>query len=287
MSLSLQDAARVREIVSAATRFDGPAPISEQAVLNLQSGNVEHRVVHAAGRIAGYAQTRPATEDHPAMAEVVVDPAARGRGFGTELVASALGAGGPGAQVWAHGNLAGAQAVAGKLDLVVARELLQMRRPLGTDDLPAFEIPPGTQLRTYEPGDDAELLRVNAAAFDWHPEQGSWTDADLTARLAETWFDPAGLFILAAPDGRILGFHWTKIHTETPEPIGEVYVVAIDPAAQGGGYGRVLTLAGLAYLQAKGLSSVLLYTEADNERAVRLYEKLGFHPFHIDVAYRQ
>ena len=45
------------------------------------------------------------------------------------------------------------------------------------------------------------------------------------------------------------GFHWTKRHS--PE-LGEVYVVGIDPAAQGRGLGRVLTAAGLAHLASGG-----------------------------------
>ena len=60
--------------------------------------------------------------------------------------------------------------------------------------------------------------------------------------------------------GSLVGFHWTKIHGghEKPddagghghEPIGEVYVVGVDPAERGTGLGRALTLTGLRYLRA-------------------------------------
>lgn len=246
---------------------------------------VRHRIALRDGRIVGYAQLVPAAGEHPAMGEVVVDPEFRGKGTGTELVRATIAEGGAGARVWAHGDLPPATRVAAKLGLSAARELLQMRRAFDAAPLPSYAAPEGISVRTYESADDAEILRVNNAAFAWHPEQGGWAHADIAARQREPWFDPAGLFVAVDEANRVLGFHWTKIHTETPEPIGEVYVVAIDPAAQGSGLGRVLTLAGLHYLQRKGLPAVLLYTEADNAAAVRLYEKLGFDRYHVDVAY--
>ncbi|WP_067670107.1 mycothiol synthase, partial [Nocardia miyunensis] len=191
-------------------------------------------------------------------------------------------------------------AVAGRLGLSVARELWQMRRPLATPELPELAVPSGITLRTYAgPADDAELLRVNNAAFDWHPEQGGWSEEDVAVRRESSWFDPKGLFIAvdtARPE-RILGFHWTKVHDASENagdaadsesaqaPVGEVYVVGIDPAAQGRGLGRLLTLAGLHYLRDRGLGEVLLYTEADNTAAVHTYTRLGFGTSHVDAAY--
>ncbi|MGV0800602.1 mycothiol synthase, partial [Mycolicibacterium elephantis] len=195
-------------------------------------------------------------------------------------------AGGAGTRIWAHGNLAPARATAAALGLVVVRELLQMRRPL--TGLPPVTIPEGVRFATYSgPADDAELLRVNNAAFDWHPEQGGWTESDVAERRAEPWFDPAGLF-LAFDDrtGALLGFHWTKIHDAD---LGEVYVVGVDPAAQGRGLGGALTLIGLHHL-AERLSdssqpTVMLYVEADNSAAVKTYQRLGFEIFAVDAAY--
>ncbi|KZM69402.1 mycothiol synthase [Nocardia terpenica] len=279
----------ISALLERATRADGVAPISEQAVLSLTAPSAaRHLPVLRDGEVVGYANLVPAHGDHPAMAEAVVDPRARGRGIGATLVSAALTAGGRGARVWAHGNLAPARAVAGRLGLTMARELWQMKRSLATPELPELEVPGDLVLRTYAgPSDDAEVLRVNNAAFSWHPEQGGWTEADIAVRRDSSWFDPAGLFIAADPADpeRILGFHWTKVHYDEDPPVGEVYVVGIDPAAQGRGLGRLLTLAGLRYLRGRGLGEVLLYTEADNTAAVHTYTRLGFEPAHIDAAY--
>jgi mycothiol synthase len=70
-------------------------------------------------------------------------------------------------------------------------------------------------------------------------------------------------------------------------PIGEVYVVGVDPGQQGGGLGRALTLAGVAYLQRLGLTQVMLYVDESNTAATRLYTALGFGRWHTDVMYRR
>ncbi|MEV6772884.1 mycothiol synthase [Nocardia sp. NPDC051030] len=289
--LAAETARAVRELLERATASDRVAPVSEQAVLSLGTRSpARHLVASVAGsgEVVGYANLVPAHSEHPAMAEVAVAPEHRGQGIGTGLVDAALAAGGPGARVWAHGDLPPAQAVAARLKLSVSRELWQMRRDLANSELPELAVPEGLELRTYAgPSDDAELLRVNGAAFSWHPEQGGWTERDIDARRQESWFDPKGLFIAVDPadPARILGFHWTKVHHDENPPLGEVYVVGIDPAAQGRGLGRLLTLAGLHYLHERGLGQVLLYTEGDNTAAVHTYTRLGFTRSHVDVAY--
>jgi mycothiol synthase len=119
------------------------------------------------------------------------------------------------------------------------------------------------------------------------------TRYDLLLREAEGWFDPAG-FLLAwrgDPDdgGALLGFHWTKVHPAgdaDEEAVGEVYVLGVDPDAQGMRLGAALTDLGLAHLRGRGLRSVLLYAEESNATAVRLYEARGFTRSSVDVAWR-
>jgi mycothiol synthase len=158
------------------------------------------------------------------------------------------------------------------------RDLWVLRRDLA--DLPALPSgdDDGTLVRTFRVGEDEDAwLAVNAEAFAHHPEQGRMTRADLDERMSQPWFDPAGFFV-AERGGRLVGFHWTKVHGSrvTDGAYGEVYVVGVSPSAQGGGLGRRLTLTGLHHLAARGLGQVLLYVEADNAPAVAVYQRLGF-----------
>ena len=152
-------------------------------------------------------------------------------------------------------------------------------------------MPPGRTLRTFVPGqDEDEWLSLNGRAFAKHPEQGAWTVHDLELREREPWFDPEGFF-LAERNGRLAGFHWTKVHppgeAEGSSAIGEVYVVGVDPAEQGSGLGRALTLAGLHYLRGLGLAEVMLYVDEDNTAAIGMYEALGFTRTRTDAMYRR
>ncbi|MEP7090662.1 MAG: mycothiol synthase [Nocardioidaceae bacterium] len=257
-------------VVQESTHEDGSVPLDEAALLALRHG-LGTSALWVAGS-AGFAWR------HDGALDVVVAPASRGQGLGAALAAA--GAAEPGAlTAWSHGNHPAAAALAPRLGFDRVRDLWVMRRSL--HDLPALPSDDdggggGTVVRAFEVGRDEDaFLALNAEAFAHHPEQGSMTRADLDERAAEPWFDPAG-FLVAERDGRLVGFHWTKVHTESEPAFGEVYVVGVSPSAQGGGLGRRLTLAGLEHLAARGLDEVILYVEADNAPAVAVYARLGF-----------
>lgn len=292
---------QVRELIAAAEHQDGVAPVGEQVLRELAGSRTGHLVAADAGGLLGYLNLSAPTDDTAPTAELVVAPQARRRGIGSAMVRAALAKTEGRNRFWAHGTLPEAQATAAALNLVTVRELLQMRRSLR--GIPAPAIPAGVAIRSYAGAvDDAELLRVNNAAFAWHPEQGGWTAADLAQRRAEAWFDPHGLFLAfqeldETADRTLLGFHWTKIHPGSPPAgevaggaVGEVYVVGVDPAAQGRGLGRALTEVGLSYLADRLADvdppTVLLYVEADNTAALRTYQQLGFTVHNVDTAFQ-
>jgi len=197
-------------------------------------------------------------------------------------------------RLWAHGDLPAAAALAAGTGLSRARALWRMTRSLRVP-LAEPRLAPGVSVRTFVPGqDEPEWLTLNGRAFADHPEQGRWTREDIDLRESEPWFDPAGFF-LAERGGRLVGFHWTKIHPAGPAPagprtrgrapVGEVYVLGVDPAEQGTGLGRALTLLGLHYLRDRGLGEVMLYVDESNVAAIKLYESMGFSRAATDVMY--
>jgi len=262
----------VRQIADEAAATDGADPLDEAA-----------RIALADGAATVIAEDDAFALLHAGDLSLVVRPAARGRGLGSALLARAgssydtgLGTGldtglGTGLTAWSHGNHPAAARLAARHGWDRVRDLWVMRRPSSLP-LPALEVPDGVTVRSYRDSDAADVVAVNAAAFAHHPEQASMDLDNLARRMAEPWFDPAGL--LVAEDGSgLLGFHWTKQHDAA---LGEVYVVGVAPAAQGRGLGKVLTLAGLHHLAGLGVDEVLLYVESDNAPADAVYSRLGF-----------
>lgn len=285
-----RDVAEVEHLIGRVRAADGHQPMDE------------HRWVDAAhgGRseFAGLVLSEPGHDHLLAYAQVtrgnkswaidlVIDPhhrydaleiAPRLLGEAADLIRSE---GGGHVHYWVYEPTDAHARIASAIGLEAGRDLWQMRVSLPLDE--------GTDLvtRPFEPGRDEDAwLAVNNAAFDWHPEQGSWTKEDLLARQDESWFDPAG-FLVHERDGRMAGFCWTKIHPgddERPAALGEIYVIATHPDFHGQGLGRALTVAGLAHL-AGSVSTGMLYVDADNEPAVGLYRKLGFDVHHTDRAF--
>jgi mycothiol synthase len=242
--------------------------------------------------LVGYAQV--VEDEEGGSAEVLVHPEHRRRGHGTALMESLLSAA-PRVRVWAHGDGEAARGLAGRLGLMTVRDLWQMSRPLSGDgaELPEARLPQGFSARTFEVGaDEQRWLAVNATAFASHPEQGRVTRQDLDERIAESWFDASGFILVDDLRGEpvegaaafpLAAFHWTKV--VPGEDSGEVYVVGVDPAYQGLGLGRAVTVLGLEHLRDRGLSEATLYVDGDNVAAVATYSRLGFHRTMVDVMY--
>lgn len=302
-TLSAEQTDAVLRLAGEASRADGAHPLGEHVVMHLRHGGLaaQHLLVvdPARDELLGYAHLDTSDPLEGPSAELAVSPRARRRGVGTMLLDALVAADPDGRlQLWAHGTDTAAAQLAAARGLRRVRHLWQMRRSLFAA-LEPVELPEGFRVRTFDAARDAEpWLELNARSFTNLPDQAGWTRRDLEARLAEPWFDPGGFLLAEDPDGRLAGFHWTKVHGHhhagrdaahghPHDPLGEVYVLGVDPAHRGHGLGRSLTLAGLHHLRAAGLPTALLYVDAGNAPAIALYRSLGFAPWDSDTLFRR
>lgn len=285
-----------RALLESATRADGPAPLSDGLLEAAAAGTavLVGVTVPADDEAAPSAPLlgvgAAALQGDRWAAEAVVDPAHRGRGLGRLLVTAldraAREAGGR-PWFWSHGDHPAAAHMAAQSGFSRSRELLQLTTE-GVPDLPEPRVPEGTVLRSVRPADAGAWARVNNAAFSWHPEQGGQDPADYRARLQDPDFDLGGVVIAeATADGRLLGFHETKMHADHPSGLrmGEVHVIGVDPQVHARGLGRALLLEGMRRLVTAGAEAIELYVESDNEKALPLYRAVGFSRTVVHVSY--
>lgn len=277
---------KVRAGAEQARRADGIAPLSEQFLLGLSDARLEHQhyLAKEGEQVVGIAAV--AGQD----VELFVHPSQRGHGLGQDLIEHVRAAQ-PHAHFWAHGNLPAARALAARNNLHLVRQLLVMEvngqnlaKHAALDDAPFTHLSYTDSVQRW--GKDwveQEWVRANNEAFSWHPEQGGWDLERLHRGMEADWFDPADVQFMwdeekTSPQGAptMVGFHWTKWHTEETPEFGEVYVIGLSEAYRGQKLGGPLLHDGLHRMVEKGAERVILYVEADNEPAVRAYERLGF-----------
>lgn len=315
----------VEDVIHRSTHADGVSPFSEQFLRGMAEPELGHW--HVLARVNGRVSGVAAVDPRAAAVEMAVHPHVRRMGIGSSLVravrahAAASGVGSPrniytgslGLLWWAHGDIPAAQKAAAFGGATPARELLvmDMGRDAIAQAVDALGGPETVQdfgsevtiLNYVESAErfgadfvDKAWLAVNNEAFHWHPEQGHWSPERLNFARATEWYDPEGVLFMwcsnsiAANTPRLMGFHWTKLRTETfgdlRRIVGEVYVIGLADAARGRGWGRALTAEGVRYLASRGAEAVELYVEANNAPAIKAYEALGFSVSERHTAYR-
>jgi mycothiol synthase len=164
-------------------------------------------------------------------------------------------------------------------DFELERYFWSMRLPAG-QPVEQVVLPQGITVRTFVPNQDEELwAHVRNVTFADHYGSAPRSVEEMTHLSREPYFRPEGLFF--AFDGeQIAGFCATGIDPREQErlglPIGHIHTLGVMPAYRHRGIGRGLLLAGLHYLR-EFVSIVELGVEGKNERALALYEGVGFH----------
>lgn len=103
------------------------------------------------------------------------------------------------------------------------------------------------------------LAALHAAAFPHEP----WSAADFAAFLK----DPTTLLVMGTQ-----GFALLRIVLDE----AEILTFAVDPVAQGQGYGGAILVDALGQAKARGVARVFLEVAADNASARALYARAGF-----------
>ncbi len=271
-SLTPAEVATIQALARSEEDATGRSPLNEETRLHLTAGAGDF--LHL---LADYAYAGVSTAADPWVAEIAVGTGPAAAGFGPIIDRLRVLARGHGLAVWTHGRDSPTAEALGALGFRPARRLLTMERDLA-GELPDAQLPEGYGVRPFVVHrDEAAWLAANAEAFARLPDQGNWTAADLAARMAEPWFDPAG-FLLAEQAGQLAGFCWTKVDG----PVGEIYVMAVLPAHQGRGLAMPLLMSGLTNLR-RHTAVAELFVDADNGPAVRLYERAGFRTTDLDL----
>jgi mycothiol synthase len=294
LSLNIQD------LLAACADIDGLNPFSEHTILHMQYGNeshVQHFSCSAGDQLVGYAHVDFGDVVFGDVVfgdmgfviniEVAVLPDYRRHGVGKKLIEKILQTHSTRPiRLWAHGLNTGAASLAVSCGFKQVRTLWQMRRSLITQ-IPQARLPDGLNIRNFDAENDLDsLLACNQVAFANHPEQGQWTKSNLQQRMSESWFDPNGLKV-ATHNDEIVAYAWMKVdEANAGSKLGEIYVVGVNPAWQKHGLGRFLTLEGLRYLRSLNLNTALLYVDAENEKAISLYQSLGFSHWDTDTSFQ-
>jgi [ribosomal protein S18]-alanine N-acetyltransferase len=134
-----------------------------------------------------------------------------------------------------------------------------------------------TVLRPVRWWDVERLLPVERELFGGT----AWTPEAFWSELARP---QSRHYLLAeSPDGDLLGYAGLMVTGGQ----ADVQTVAVAPAARGQGLGSRLVSALLAEAVRRGARSVLLEVRADNQAALRLYERHGFERISVRRRYYQ
>ena len=150
-------------------------------------------------------------------------------------------------------------------------------------------------IRPYAESDSADVVRLSLDAWapvfvsieqaldpevfrsfypdGWRVHQQKAVEAALASEEQNVW--------VAETEGVTIGFVSVALHDK--DQMGEIHMVAVDPAHQGKGVGSALTAFALEWMRGEGMVLAMVETGNDPGHAVarRTYESAGFRIFPV------
>ena len=114
----------------------------------------------------------------------------------------------------------------------------------------------------------ALMAHIHTQAFSPQGEQ-PWSSASITQLLASPGFGASLYYSGDLP----VGFALTRCVLDEAELIS----IAVDPRAQGKGFAKQMLRLLIAWLKTQNIRNFFLEVREDNQKAVQLYQRVGFN----------
>lgn len=244
-------------------------------------------VAEDAGEVAGFYHLY--TDEHQLargrvnLDSIHVHPNHRDRGVGAALVASVVET----AKGWGGRYVSTAipEDSPGSLRFLERHGFQEVRRfyKMRLTDFAQTEapkLPAGFSMRSFRPGqDEAAFVQVFNTAFEGHWDFTPVTEAEVAQWNKRMSFNPRGCFLLFDGD-RLIGFMTVLYNpdeaAQTGEAVARIFEMGVLPAYRSQGLGYEMLKQAIRYAAERGMKAVDLVTDAENEAAKKLYDKVGF-----------
>ncbi len=191
-------------------------------------------------------------------------------------------------QAWASDDQSAWKSALETMGYQVARRFNNMLHPL--EEAPNQPLPPGLEIRPVLPEHMCQIWEAqrefNAGLFENVAED--WLEDKYPAWLANPQ-NQAGFWQVAWDGERLAGMMLARLdEAEAGGRHGHTEHIYVRPEWRGRGLASALIAHSLRLLKAQGATEVELGVDAENESAAfRLYERLGYRTFSVDIWYRK
>ena len=161
--------------------------------------------------------------------------------------------------------------------------------------LPQWSTANGFHVRSFTPGDEGLLTRVQNAAFaeSWGFCPNTVEQIKYRADMSNTRHQ--GILFLVhreeqAHDEEPAGYCWTCLVPVPQGSRGIIGMIGVVPEFRGRGVSKSILMAGMDYLRLEGVANIGLEVDSSNTPAIRLYTSVGFekvselHWFELDLS---